>query len=375
LSLMLKRGIEVLVGAVLVVVLLAFLLPTIAEAQEQEAGAAPPRVVVAPGDSLWSISEERLGLGATPQQLAGEVERIYALNQDQIGPDPNLIFPGQKLLLPPVGKKPSAQAPATAQGANETAQKKPAQASLAGHAAKSEIGRDSTATAPGKTSAKTAKAAAPVSERVTLPNVPEATPVPATRPLASNDASRSPVASFLQNVRSAVGSAVGASVGIFAEAREGTSEEWRLLGWGIMALSLLLGALMAWKLPMRRNTWDDYEVWGIPSGYRGRPAHPGTRDGRGGTPKPSTSTHYPTDNGNPTFNDVSLVGLGGIARAKRRTIRNRRARRPRPLPPQGFATGAHAPKVRRSLVRAAIRRARPRMPEAFAHTKAKTTRK
>jgi LysM repeat protein len=371
---MLKRGIKVIVGAALMVVTLLAMVPTVAQAQE---GSDPASVVVRPGDTLWSISEEELGPNATPQRIAGEVERIYTLNRDLIGPDPNLIFAGQKLLLPPVGKKPSAQAPAAAQGTDEAARGKPAQPSPPRRSARGETGQDSIAETSGRTdaNAKTNKAANPVTEWASLPGAPKATPVPATRQLASNDASRSPVASFLQNVRSAVGSAVGASVGIFAEAHEGTPEERRLLGWGIMALSLLLGALMAWKLPMRRNTWDDYEVWGITSSYRGRPAHPGTRGGRGGAPKPSTSTHHPTDNGHPTINDASLVALGGIARAKRRTIRNRRARSPRPFPPQGFATGAHAPEVRRSLVRAAPRRSRPRTPEAFVHTKAKTTRR
>jgi nucleoid-associated protein YgaU len=57
-------------------------------------------VVVTPGDSLWSISERRLGPGATQSQVARGVERIYALNRDLIGADPNLIFVGQRFALP-----------------------------------------------------------------------------------------------------------------------------------------------------------------------------------------------------------------------------------------------------------------------------------
>ena len=99
---MLKRGIGVLVGAALVVALLA-VLPAVAQAQEgrtpiQEApvanrGAdvASARVVVRPGDTLWSISSEQPGPNATPRQIANGVERIYALNQDQLGADPNMI--------------------------------------------------------------------------------------------------------------------------------------------------------------------------------------------------------------------------------------------------------------------------------------------
>ena len=56
--------------------------------------------VVAPGDSLWSISARWLGPDATAQQIADGVERIYALNKDRIGPDLNLIFVGQRLVLP-----------------------------------------------------------------------------------------------------------------------------------------------------------------------------------------------------------------------------------------------------------------------------------
>ena len=52
--------------------------------------------MVEPGDSLWSISEEQLGPGATPEQVAYEVQRIYSFNRDQIGENPNLIFPGQQ---------------------------------------------------------------------------------------------------------------------------------------------------------------------------------------------------------------------------------------------------------------------------------------
>jgi hypothetical protein len=86
LSLMLKRGIEVLVGAALVDALLA-VLPAVDHAQEgrtpiQEApvanrgaDAASARVVVRPGDTPWSISSEQLGPNATPRQIADGVER------------------------------------------------------------------------------------------------------------------------------------------------------------------------------------------------------------------------------------------------------------------------------------------------------------
>jgi len=88
--------------------------------------------------------------------------------------------------------------------------------------------------------------------------------------------SPSPLAHLLENVPSAVFSAlttaVGGLVGVFAEARA-SADGRLLLGWGIIALTLVVGALMAWKLPMRRSLSDDLELWGIPSGYQGRRPH------------------------------------------------------------------------------------------------------
>ena len=102
----LKSSVRVLLRAALVVALAAAVLalyPTVAEAQGTSSQGTSS-VVVRPGDSLWSISREQLGQSATPQQIANGVEQIYALNHNRLGSDPNLIFAGQKLLLPPVGK-------------------------------------------------------------------------------------------------------------------------------------------------------------------------------------------------------------------------------------------------------------------------------
>ena len=75
--------------------------------------ADPPALVVEPGDSLWAIAQERLGAGASPEQVAEEVERIHALNRGRIADDPNLLFPGQELRI----AAPAAQAPATSRPA------------------------------------------------------------------------------------------------------------------------------------------------------------------------------------------------------------------------------------------------------------------
>lgn len=56
--------------------------------------------VVTPGDSLWSIAAEHLEPGASAAQVAAAWPRWYAANRDVIGPDPDLIHPGQLLLAP-----------------------------------------------------------------------------------------------------------------------------------------------------------------------------------------------------------------------------------------------------------------------------------
>jgi hypothetical protein len=61
--------------------------------------AAPDRVV-RPGDTLWSLTAERLGPDATPARIAAAWPRLYAANRDVIGPDPAHIEPGQHLTLP-----------------------------------------------------------------------------------------------------------------------------------------------------------------------------------------------------------------------------------------------------------------------------------
>lgn len=62
--------------------------------------AASKTVAVAEGDSLWSISEDQLGEGATPAEILSYVDELYRANRDAVGDDPNLIFPGQALTLP-----------------------------------------------------------------------------------------------------------------------------------------------------------------------------------------------------------------------------------------------------------------------------------
>lgn len=58
-------------------------------------------VVVRPGDSLWSIAEDALGADADLTDLVDHWHRTYATNRHVVGTDPDLIHPGQRLVLPP----------------------------------------------------------------------------------------------------------------------------------------------------------------------------------------------------------------------------------------------------------------------------------
>jgi LysM repeat protein len=112
-----RRATLLAVATALVALTLVALLPGAVEAQEEgvhEGGstitplpatdptptqAPTPQVLVTPGDSLWAIAQGYLGPEATPQQVANEVERIFELNRERIGDNPNLILVGQQLSL------------------------------------------------------------------------------------------------------------------------------------------------------------------------------------------------------------------------------------------------------------------------------------
>lgn len=55
---------------------------------------------VLPGDTLWSIAARRLHTDDV-RRIARYWPRIHRANRDEVGPDPNLIRPGQVLELPP----------------------------------------------------------------------------------------------------------------------------------------------------------------------------------------------------------------------------------------------------------------------------------
>ena len=63
-----------------------------------ERPAAGPRHRVRPGESLWSIAASQLPPAAADADIARRVTRLYVVNRDVIGPDPDLIFPGMLLV-------------------------------------------------------------------------------------------------------------------------------------------------------------------------------------------------------------------------------------------------------------------------------------
>jgi len=66
------------------------------------------RVVgVRPGDSLWAITARRLAPDASGREITEAWEALYARNKAVIGDDPDLIRPGQQLVLPHHLEEPS----------------------------------------------------------------------------------------------------------------------------------------------------------------------------------------------------------------------------------------------------------------------------
>lgn len=69
----------------------------------ERAACHPSSVVVAPGDSLWTIAAEQLVTATsapTVRAVARSWPRWHAINRDVIGPDPDLLLPGQRLEHP-----------------------------------------------------------------------------------------------------------------------------------------------------------------------------------------------------------------------------------------------------------------------------------
>lgn len=62
---------------------------------------ARPSVRVRPGDTLWDLAAATVPTDADDAEIDHRWREIYQLNRSAIGADPDLIRPGQRLLLPP----------------------------------------------------------------------------------------------------------------------------------------------------------------------------------------------------------------------------------------------------------------------------------
>jgi nucleoid-associated protein YgaU len=55
--------------------------------------------MIAAGDSLWRIAQRELGTD-DPVAIHDYWQRIFQVNRSTLGPDPDLIFVGQRIKLP-----------------------------------------------------------------------------------------------------------------------------------------------------------------------------------------------------------------------------------------------------------------------------------
>lgn len=78
----------------------------LAPSDRREGQWGPTReAVVHRGDSLWSIAARHLGREPSDAEIAREWPRWFAVNRSVIGPDPDLLLPGQ-VLIAPEGSRP-----------------------------------------------------------------------------------------------------------------------------------------------------------------------------------------------------------------------------------------------------------------------------
>lgn len=64
--------------------------------------ATGPSVTVLAGDTLWDLAAAQLGPLATAVEVAELWPRWYELNRQVVGPDPDVLLPGQILVVPPL---------------------------------------------------------------------------------------------------------------------------------------------------------------------------------------------------------------------------------------------------------------------------------
>lgn len=72
----------------------------VADVRPGPSTAEPRTVLVRPGDCLWTIAAEHLPAGADDAAIARAWPAWYAANATTIGADPDLLLPGQRLVVP-----------------------------------------------------------------------------------------------------------------------------------------------------------------------------------------------------------------------------------------------------------------------------------
>ena len=358
--------------------------PAVAQAQVAQAQEKAPNktntqvaeqhvVVVDPGDTLWSISTEELRPNAAPWRVARGVERIYALNREQIGPDPNLIVSGQRLLVPSSGSEPSAS---RRSAGTEPPAHKAAEAASAGDQAGRQA-KYKTLGAPRQTAAEVRgedrMAPEAASKPAPLPDAARVAPVPAVRQNTAEEPPRLPGESFVDNARTAVANVTSALVGLFPSGEGYEGHTWReLLGAALLAVSsvaLVLTFVLTFALLLapertRRSLQEAWrrEVYAKARAYERASFDPSPDDAL----ENGTTGAHAHANGNGAHAN-GKVTLGMILAAERK--RGRLRRRGRPRTParhvsRGLAHGAYGPGIRHLLRHTSGTRSetRPRRP-------------
>ena len=214
--------------ALLAAMLLLLLFPGRAQAQEQQQEEATNNTqtttTVQPGESLWTMAQARFTPDTSPQRVALEAERIYALNRDRIGPDPAMILAGQELLVPPVTEPATGEVVATPQSATpEPASPEPTTIQP------EEI--------PASAATSVEEQPAPAAE---LPVLPEAERNFTVREIVPQ------------------GSTIISPISDLSD-----TERRRVLGVGILFVTLVLALLMVWRLPLSRTVGGSSSSWGF----------------------------------------------------------------------------------------------------------------
>lgn len=75
-------------------------LPPVSLTRQREPEDAGREVTVRRGDTLWDLAAAHLPAEATDAEIAAAWQEWHAVNREVIGPDPDLILPGQLLRVP-----------------------------------------------------------------------------------------------------------------------------------------------------------------------------------------------------------------------------------------------------------------------------------